>query len=86
MQLKYCPQCGNMDFVSAANGLVCTLCHFGGPMAEGPMDKINEVRKKARSNLQNIPKLIPSTSQSMKELAEKLKSLKGKSSEDAEFL
>ncbi len=87
MQFTYCPQCGSMDFMSAPNGKQCRKCHYQGPMSEGPMDKVNEIRKRAPKSVSSSPtKPAENASASMKELAEKLKSLKGKSTEDAEFL
>jgi hypothetical protein len=51
------------------------------------MEKINEIKKRAPRNTASAPKaLSENASQSMKELAEKLKSLKGKSTGDVEFL
>ncbi|MEK6902054.1 MAG: hypothetical protein AABX02_00505 [archaeon] len=60
-------------------------------MSEGPMDKINEVRKRvgraAPAVPSNVTKPNPEqTKQTLNELAERLKSLKGKSNGDAEFL
>ena len=85
MQFTYCPECGSMDFVSIPNGFQCRKCHFLGPMSEGSMDKINEVRKRSpRPN--RAPASPPSASPSVKELADRLKALKGKSTNEAEFL
>lgn len=87
MQFKYCPQCGSMEFVSHPNGLSCKKCHFQGVMPEGPMDKINEIRKRAPRQVVN-PTPAPSheNAASVKELADRLRSLKGKSTSDVEFL
>ena len=86
MQFTYCPQCGGMDFVSAPNGKQCRKCHYQGPLSEGPMDKVNEIRKRAPRMATAPSNPSKEATPSMKELAEKLKSLKGKSTEDAEFL
>lgn len=87
MQFRYCPQCGSMDFVSVQNGQRCRKCSHPGPFPEGSMEKINEIKKRAPRSV-TAPTKAPSesASQSMKELAEKLKSLKGKSTGDVEFL
>lgn len=88
MQFKYCPQCGSMDFASTQNGQRCRKCSHPGPFPEGSMEKINEVKKRAPRSSTPAPSAQPAenASQSMRELAEKLKSLKGKSTGDVEFL
>lgn len=87
MQFKYCPQCGSMDFASSVNGPVCRKCSYHGPLPEGSMEKINEIKKRAPRNISaSAPVQSENASQSMKELAAKLKSLKGKSTGDVEFL
>lgn len=88
MQFKYCPQCGSMDFAPTQNGQRCRKCSHPGPFPEGSMEKINEIKRRAP---RTTPSAAPAqqaenASQSMRELAEKLKSLKGKSTGDVEFL
>ncbi len=80
-----------MEFVSSQNGPKCKKCLFPGPMKEGPMNEINEAKKRAP---RTASAALPSASaggQSLNqttanELAARLKALKGKSSEDVEFL
>ncbi|MFH0970250.1 MAG: hypothetical protein V1776_02200 [Candidatus Diapherotrites archaeon] len=89
MLFKYCPQCGSMEFVSIPNGKMCRKCAFQGKISEGSMDEINILRK--RGGNRPLSPVVPSpvegvNSQSAKELAERLKALKGKSTENAEFL
>ena len=87
MQFKYCPQCGSMDFASSANGPTCRNCLYHGPLPEGSMEKINEIKKRApRTTAAPAHASSENASQSMKELAEKLKAMKGKSTSDVEFL
>lgn len=90
MQFKYCPQCGSMEFVSSQNGIKCKKCLFPGPMKEGRMDEINEIKKRA-PKMAALPSANAAAGQALNkttanELAERLKALKGKSSEDVEFL
>ncbi len=87
MQFKYCPQCGSMDFARAANGPQCRKCQYTGPLPEGSMDKINEIRRRAPKSVSMPVKPVnEDSSASMKQLAEKLKALKGKSTNEVEFL
>ena len=91
MQFKYCPQSGSLEHSQTNNRPQCRKCRYAGRMDEGPMDKINEIRKRAgrvaAAGPSNAAKPNPEqTKQTMNELAERLKSLKGKSTEDAEFL
>lgn len=88
MQFKYCPQCGNLDFKQDVNGPVCIKCHYAGTLPEGSMDKINEIRKRSRAaGAAPMPsKPTINTDTSVQELALRLKNLKGKSTEDVEFL
>jgi hypothetical protein len=61
-------------------------------MSEGPMDKINEVGKRSSRTTPVSPSASSNppnpgvNAQSVKELEARLKALKGKSSEDVEFL
>ena len=77
-----------MDFTSTPNGPTCRKCSYHGPLPEGSMEKINEVKKRAPRSISSSPAKVQSesASQSMKELAEKLKAMKGTSTSDVEFL
>jgi hypothetical protein len=76
-----------MDFAPAQNGLRCRKCSHPGPFPEGSMEKINEIKKRAPRSVSTVPsKPVENASQSMRELADKLKSMKGKSDGDVEFL
>ncbi|MDP2666972.1 MAG: hypothetical protein Q8P05_05740 [Candidatus Diapherotrites archaeon] len=89
MLFTYCPQCGGMAFREVAAGKECLSCHFIGKMAEGPMDAINTVRKRSRpgvSNASTPPSNPPNNDASVKELADRLKNMKGKSDGNVEFL
>lgn len=77
-----------MDLASAPNGPVCRKCKYQGPMPEASMDRINEIRKRSArmpAATSKAPVGGPNTP-SAQELAERLKALKGKSTEEAEFL
>jgi len=51
------------------------------------MEKINEIKKRAPRSVSTVAsKPAENASQSMRELADKLKSMKGKSDGDVEFL
>ena len=93
MHFAHCPQCGNMEFRAVAAGKECLKWHFAGKMPEGPMDAINAIRKRARtsSNTAHVQsksaaEMAAENSASAKELAARLKSLKGKTTDDVEFL
>jgi hypothetical protein len=79
-----------MEFVSGQNGPKCRKCLFPGPMKEGPMNEINEAKKRAPRGMTASPSASvggQSLNQTTaNELAARLKALKGKSSEDVEFL
>ena len=46
MQFKFCPQCGGMEITPSQAGERCRRCNYTGSMSNGPMDKINEIRKR----------------------------------------
>lgn len=76
-----------MDFISSPDGPACRKCSYHGPLPEGSMEKINEIKKRSPRTISSAPKTpSESASQSMKELAAKLKSMKGKTTSDVEFL
>jgi hypothetical protein len=64
----------------------CTRCHYSGKMSSGAMDEINKVRKSAERNRSSVVSFESKNKESLESIKEKLKSLKGKSDENAEFL
>jgi hypothetical protein len=90
MKFKYCPQCGSMDIkVNALRQETCERCRYTGPMNEGAMDEINRFQKNlksgSRGNL-NKTEFFPKKEDSSSQLKEKMKSLKGKSTDDFEII
>ncbi len=95
MKHKFCPQCGSLDSKRLVSGMEeCLRCKFKGDFKEGSMDEINAFRKSKRpapepaaSSSAGEPKQTfrPQLGTSNKELKEKLKSLKGKSTGDYEI-
>ncbi len=92
MKFKYCPQCAAIDMKRLANGSEeCIRCHYIGTPREGPMNEINAYKQQIKSGATRAPpseagpqKGLVGLSNSSQE--QKLKSLKGKRTEDFEIL
>ena len=96
MKHIYCPTCGSLDSKRLAiGGMECLRCKFKGVFREGSMDEINAFRKAMRPAVSSgnseimmpkspsgEPRQVPSNA----ELREKLKSLKGKKTDDFEII
>jgi len=89
MKFPYCPNCfsANMKQLSGSE-YKCNKCSFKGKTDIATLEEINAFTKKANVNRKPLvdysnPK--ESTIKNGNELKEKLKSLKGKSSEDFEI-
>ncbi|MDO8428406.1 MAG: hypothetical protein Q7S92_04280 [Candidatus Diapherotrites archaeon] len=89
MQFKYCPECAGLENRKLKNGLEeCLKCGYSGSMNTGPMDEVNAVKKKLGNkpitrrqfNVGDHKDLTPN------QLKEKLEALKGKKSDEVEFL
>ncbi len=90
MKFKYCPQCGSMDIkVNALKQETCERCRYSGSMNEGAMDEINRFQKSlksgARGNL-NKNEFLSQKIDSASQLKEKMKSLKGRTTDDFEII
>ena len=93
MMHKYCPQCGSLDSKRLVTGMEeCLRCKFRGDFREGSMDQINSLRKAKSpapepvSSPGSQQSFKPALGTSNKELKEKLKALKGKSTDDFEII
>ncbi|MEK6957354.1 MAG: hypothetical protein AABW99_00005 [archaeon] len=93
MKMRFCPQCASLSLSQIGNGEIeCTVCHYKGVAAEGSMDEMNALKKSFdRIKLKTVdfaPKKISGNELLKKEneLGEKLKSMKGRKSDDFEIL
>lgn len=97
MKLKFCPSCASLDFgKDERSGLPkCTRCGYTGKMDEGTIDEINSHKKFLKSggkpnyDAYEVYKLDQSNAEiteNQEKEKEKLKSLKGKSTPNYEFL
>ena len=90
---KYCPSCASLDIKKLATGTEeCERCHFRGNFKEGAMDEINAFKKSLKGSIPQSPQgsAAPQSptagavgSQALKD---KLKSLKGKKTDDFEII
>ena len=89
MQFKYCPECAGLESRKLKNGVEkWQKGGYSGPMNTGPIDEVNTVKKKLGNkpitrrqfNVGDHKDLTPN------QLKEKLEALKGKKSEEVEFL
>ena len=95
MKLKYCPNCASVNIGKNDVGMdFCRKCKYVGAMNEGAMDEINDFIKNLKEGSE--PRFIQAAKFSQRKLRddsptpdmqkEKLKRLKGKSTENYEFL
>lgn len=93
MKFKYCPQCAAIDMKRLPNGTEeCIRCHYVGTVMEGAMHEINAYKQQLKSGaVRTMAADSKDTSSSelglsQARMQEKLKSLKGKKTEDFEIL
>lgn len=95
MKLTYCPKCAGIDIGidDKTNQKKCTRCGYLGTMNEGAMDEINSHKMKLNRSIGSSEtfadekvEMPPSAETAQKQLKERLKALKGKSTDDYEFL
>ena len=91
MKFRFCPKCGAVDMKRLPNGSEeCNRCHYVGTAREGAMHEINTYRQQLKhGSTSPLPPSEPSSSQSkvsQAEIQQRLKALKGKSSDDFEIL
>ena len=94
MRLTFCPRCAGIDLRRDSNtGMQkCNRCGYFGKMNEGAMDEINAYKKKLNKSMSSSETFanerveMPNSEKSQNQLKERLKSLKGKSNQNSEFL
>ena len=95
MQLTFCPKCASIDIgTDSTTGMKkCIRCGYFGKMNEGAMDEINSHKMKLNRSIGSSEtftdervEMPPSYETAQNQLKEKLKALKGKSTENYEFL
>ena len=95
MKMKYCPNCAGISIRKNDVGMdACVKCHYSGTMNEGAIDEINSFVTRLKNGSESRPtqatryseKKLRDGSPTPNLLKEKLKSLKGKSTDDYEFL
>ena len=98
MKFKYCPNCAGISTMQEKGGLhKCWRCNFVGTPSEGTADEINVLVRRLKSGLSASPAAGGagsaashpgglSSAEERNKLREKLRNLKGKKSDDFEFL
>ena len=95
MQLTYCPKCAGIDLgTDSDTGMKkCKRCGYFGKMNEGAMDEINSHKLKLNRSIGSSETFVnepvempPSSETTQNQLKERLKSLKGKKTDNFEFL
>jgi len=93
--MKYCPNCGCISEKSFSATITCTMCNFTGKPYEGSIDQINAFRRRVKNGNHRIEKIPevkdshpndPAKDMTIGELSKKLQGMKGKSTDDFEFL
>lgn len=95
MKLTFCPKCVGIDIGTDAktNQKKCTRCGYLGTMNEGAIDELNSYKLKLNKGIGSSETFInehiempPNSEVTQNQLKERLKALKGKSTDDYEFL
>lgn len=92
MKFKYCPQCAALDIKRLPNGSEeCLRCHYVGSAREGAMNEINSYKQQLKAGGVRVPPSESAGKSSNSQVSsaaiqEKLKGLKGTSTDDFEIL